>query len=82
MKQTLIAIDQGINTLIYIPGDGWGWADETLSARLFRCHVQGLVSDRWYRAVDRLFFWQDGHCYQSWRSEWERRQLPGHYSGG
>lgn len=80
VKQFAVAIDQAINTLIYIPGDGWGWADETLSARLFRCDLQGLISDGWYRAVDALFFWQDQHCYASWRSEVERRHLPRHYA--
>jgi hypothetical protein len=78
--QPIIAADQTLNTLIYVPGDGWGWADETLSARLWRCHLQGFIAARWYRAVDALFFWQPNHCYQSWRSEIERRQLPGHYS--
>lgn len=79
MKQPLIGLDQFINCLIYIPGDGFGMADETLSARLFRCHLQGLIADRWYRAVDALFFWDANHCYESWRSEVERRQLPGIY---
>lgn len=81
MKQQLLGLDQWLNTFIYIPGDGFGWADEALSARLFRCYLQGLLSDRWYRAVDavaRLFGDRD-HCYQSWLSEIERRQLPGHY---
>lgn len=77
--QPLVALDQALNTLIYIPGDGFGYADETLSARLFRCYLQGLISARWYRAVDALFFWQDQHCYGAWRSEVERRHLPRHY---
>ena len=77
--QLLIALDQLINCLIHIACDGWGYADETLSARLFRCHLQGHIQDRWYRAVDALFFWQGQHCYEAWRSEFERRQLPGHY---
>lgn len=79
MKQPGIALDQLGNCLVYIPGDGFGWADETLSARLFRCHLQGLLSDRWYRAVDGLFFWESQHCYESWRNEVERRQLPDYY---
>lgn len=79
MRQTLIAIDQFANTWIYIAGDGRGFADETLSARLFRCHLQGLILDKTYRFVDALFFWQEDHCYASWRSEVERKQLPGFY---
>lgn len=80
MKQFLIALDQLANVPVYIPGDGFGMADETISARLFRCHLQGLVADRWFRAIDALMFWDDAHCYESWRNEIERRQLPGHYA--
>lgn len=79
MKQTLIALDQAANTLIYVPGDGWGMADETLSARLWRCYLQGVIGAFGWQLVDTLFFWEPDHCYQSWRSEIERRQLPGHY---
>jgi hypothetical protein len=40
--QPLIALDQGINTLVYLDGDGWGMADETLSARAWRLrHLKG-----------------------------------------
>ena len=77
--QPLIAIDQLINTLILIDGDGWGMADETISARAFRAYLQGYIGDRAYRAIDALIFWQSAHCYQSWRSEIERKQLPGYY---
>lgn len=81
MKPPLIALDEFVSCCIYIPGDGWGWADETLSARLFRCWLQGPISDRWYRAVDSVaaVFGDIDHCYQSWRSEIERRQLPDYY---
>lgn len=79
VKQPLIAIDQLINCLVFIAGDGFGMADETISARLFRCHLQELISDRWHRAVDALMFWDEHHCFKSWRSELERRQLPGFY---
>jgi hypothetical protein len=79
MIQSLIAIDQFFNTLFKIKGDGRGMADETISARVFRCYLQGLISDRAYRFIDALFFWQAAHCYDSWTAERERRQLPGHY---
>ncbi len=79
MKQTALAFDQLVNTLAYIKGDGFGMADESLSARLFRCHINGLISARAYRSVDALFFWQDQHCYQSWISEFTRSQLPKEY---
>jgi hypothetical protein len=41
MIQILIAIDQLLNTFVWLPQDGWGYADETLSVRAFRCHLQG-----------------------------------------
>lgn len=77
--QPLIALDQFVNTCIKIKGDGWGKADETISARVFRCYLQGYISDTAYLAIDTLFFWQDVHCYLSWRSEIERKQLPNYY---
>jgi hypothetical protein len=82
VKQFLIGVDQTLNTLIKLPGDGYGWADETLSARAFRCFLQERISDRLYRVIDRLFYWQSAHCYESWKSEYERAQLPSHYREG
>lgn len=67
MRQLLIAIDQLANCFVFIPGDGFGMADETLSARLFRCHLQGVVGGGWYRVIDALLFWDANHCYESWR---------------
>lgn len=77
--QFLIALDQLLNTFVWIRGDGFGWADETLSARLFRLHLQDVLSERPYKLIDRLFFWQQSHCYESWVSEVERKQLSKHY---
>ena len=79
MLQFLIAFDQTMNTLVHIHVDGWGMADETVSARFFRCHLQGLMSALPYKVVVAIFWWQDNHCYKSWRSEVERNQLPNHY---
>lgn len=77
MKQLLIAIDQAANTIVFIAGDGFGMADETISARLWRCHLQDLLGARWYRLVDAVL--GENHCFKSWRSEVDRRQLPGYY---
>lgn len=72
MKQVAIAIDQLLNTLL------GGWTDETLSARMWR--HRGLP---WWREarwlVDKLFFRQPNHCYQSLVSELQRKQLPDDY---
>lgn len=73
MKQLLIALDQLFNTLL------GGMADETLSARAWRCYLQ----DRWpywiWLGIDTIFFWQPAHCYHSWLAEFEREHLPSIY---
>ena len=81
MKQFLISLDQTANTLIYVDGDGWGTADEAISARAFRCYLQGLIPDLYYKTIDALFFWQEAHCHGAWQAEIERSQLPNHYRG-
>lgn len=80
MKQTLIAIDQFINTCIWIKRDGFGWADETLSARAHRLASDGnkmaIIVER---VINTLFLWQTEHCFQSYMSERDRLQLPPEY---
>ena len=48
-------------------------ADETLSAR---AHRTGSVLEP---LIDALFFWQTDHCFESYLSEKERKQLPQEY---
>lgn len=68
-KAVLIAADQLVNALLA------GWPDETLSSRAYRWEQNGVRS--WPRRfIDRLFFWEKQHCYQSYISEREGRQLP------
>ena len=67
LKQIAIAVDQLANTLL------GGMADETLSAR---AHRTGSV---WEPVIDALFFWQAYHCFESYLSEKERKQLPKEY---
>ncbi|MGE4336262.1 MAG: hypothetical protein AB7E55_09840 [Pigmentiphaga sp.] len=78
MKQLLIAIDQVANTVVWIKGDGFGYADETLSARAWRLRAQ---SNAW-RRIDRLFFWDRDHCRTSYEAERQRRHLPAEYRVG
>lgn len=67
--QILIALDQLANTLLA------GYADETLSSRAWRHHLDGSRSwARWL--IDHLFFWQEEHCRKAYESELERRHLP------
>lgn len=84
LKQFLIALDQTANTLIYLKGDaingetGFGYSDETLSARLWR------LQHPFYKVVDKVFFFdkegEKKHCELSFESELKRKQLPGRYS--
>ena len=80
MMQTIIALNQLVNTLVYIRGDGWGMADECFSARSFRLLLQDIAT--WpCSLVNTLFFWQPNHCYHAWVSEFERQHQPTHYRG-
>ena len=76
MRQFFIAFDQVINTLVYIKGDGWGYADETLSARAWRLREMSSFP---YKLINGLFFWQDNHCKQAYESEKADKQLPLEY---
>lgn len=75
MIQVAIAVDQVLNTVVWLPGDGFGFADETLSARAWRLRTQ---SNAW-RVIDALFFWQKLHCQHAYESERLRRHLPQEY---
>lgn len=82
MKQQLIAIDQVLNTLVYIPNDGWGYADETLSARAWRLSATSEYARYTRIAIDILFFFDPDHCRTSYLSEVERKHLPVEYRNG
>ena len=79
--QFLIALDQLLNTLVWAKYESTGYADETLSARMWRLRH----SKNWGRAqsiVDAVFlflFKQRDHCLQSYIDEYERKQLPVQY---
>lgn len=71
--QIAIALDQLVNTLL------GGYADETISAKSYRCrHNSGM---RWlaYRSINALFFWQDDHCHSAFDSEKLRAHFPIEY---
>lgn len=75
MKQFLIALDQLLNTVIYIKGDGFGYADEMLSARAWRLRDKSNS----YIWIDSLFFWDLDHCKECYEIELQRKQLPSEY---
>ena len=73
VKNVLIGLDQLANALI------GGYPDETISAEAWR---RGKASAAWnaYRIViDKLFWFDSQHCFQSYISEFERKQLPEEY---
>ena len=80
--QTFIAADQLINAALG-PIFSWtiGYADETLSARAWRCRAKPW--GRVFRPViDALFIWQRwdmNHCQRAYESEHARRNLPPEY---
>lgn len=77
MKQVAIAFDQLVNTLV--PPWRDAWADETFSARCWRA---GKTSRAWNAVritVDTLLFFDRQHCFESYISEFERKQLPKEY---
>lgn len=78
--QSFIAGDQFVNAF-FGPIFSWtiGYADETLSARAWRCREK-----RWGKlfrpVIDALFIWQGaGHCKRAYESEIARRNLPPEY---
>lgn len=73
--QFLIWLDQGLGGLVSTLLKEEAYADLTLSANAYRWYVSGkrLWPCVW---IDRLFWWQDAHCYSSYVYEIERRHLP------
>jgi hypothetical protein len=68
IKQALISVDQMVNATFL-----GGWADETVSARCWRCRgdlMWGIAED-----VVNFIFGAD-HCFKSYLSEVKRRQSP------
>ena len=85
-KQWLIAIDQllccTIGLIITILSciiksiePTYYYADESLSSRAYRWEQNNIT--KYPRVIiDNIFFWEDKHCYNSYTSEREGRQLP------
>lgn len=68
-KNILIALDQLLNTIFA------GSCDETLSSRAWRLEQER--GRKWPRfLIDAILFFDTDHCYQSYLSEIERKQLP------
>ena len=69
IKNVLIGIDQLANAIFC------GEVDETLSSRAYRLDIER--GRKWPRLlIDTLLFFDKDHCYSSYKSELERKQLP------
>lgn len=82
MKQFLLAADQLLNTLVWSSHEkSFGYADELISARLWRLNDKSVAWEIAQRIIDGifLFFGETDHCYNSWVSELKRHQLPPAY---
>ena len=69
--QILIAIDQLFNALFL------GYADETISSRMYRYELEGKIVGKIFRPIiDKIFWFQKEHCRESYLSEQLRSHLP------
>lgn len=75
LKNVLIAIDQLLNCLVWVKGDGFGYPDETMSARAWRLREQSSI----WRLIDIVFWFDPQHCHTSYLSEQTRQQEPNEY---
>jgi len=67
----LIALDQLVNVI------SGGYPDETFSCRTHRKAQAGQWFWRLLQwIIDRIFFWQAGHCREAYQSEQLRRHFP------
>lgn len=69
-----VGLDQALNGLIN------GYADETLSAAIYRKALS--KKRRWVIAkkiVNSIFFWQEDHCKKAHQREIDKDHLPPHY---
>ena len=80
-KQILIAWDQLGNVFVWARGEGFGKADETLSARAWRLRHRIRTWGVFQLALDRVCarLGDPDHCLGSYVAEFERHQLPPAY---
>lgn len=78
-KQWLIAWDQLIQMTVALFLEDGGWADETLSARAWRQHLDSKGWNWVRKTIDTIFFWEGSHCQLSYVSEQLRMQSPEEY---
>ena len=67
--QVALAFDQMLNALL------GGWADESLSSRSWRLHIEHNRTIP-KTIINGIFFWQENHCREAYESELERLHVP------
>ena len=73
--QFLVWIDQGLGGLVSTILKEKAFADLTLSANAFRWERAGIR--KWPRVIiDKIFFFEECHCYDSWLNELKRSHVP------
>lgn len=73
-KQLLISIDQVMNVLNRFFTEK-KYADETISSRAYRFR-RDENKPFYEKVINKIFFWEKDHCYESYMSEMNRLQLP------
>lgn len=69
--QILIAFDQLINAILL------GYADETISSRMYRFEQNDNIIGKIFRPIiDMLFWFEHQHCKNSYISEQLRSHMP------
>jgi hypothetical protein len=73
----LIAIDQLLWVVITLGG---GYPDETISAAMYRYEMDGKLIGKIFRPIiDKLFWFHEKHCENSFLNEIGDMQLPDSY---
>lgn len=73
----LICLDQLIFNIITL---GSSSPDETMSAAAYRLEQDGKLIGKIFRPlIDYMFFFDPKHCEESYKSEFEKKQLPTEY---
>lgn len=68
--QMLVSLDQLINTMFI------GWADETISSRVYRLSQYEKFYIPIKKFINSLFFLENDHCFNSYDGERKRIQFP------
>lgn len=85
--QLLISFDQFISNLIgvilslitlifpWLPKTDLFWADETFSSKCWRWEIEDQITKP-RKTVDIILFFDENHCYTSFKNETLGKQLP------